>query len=225
MVEDDIKVASFVARGIRELGYVADICLLGDDGLHAALTGRYDVILLDLMLPDISGITLVRELRRCGIGSPVLALTAQSSVVQRIAGLDAGCDDYLAMPFAFGELAARERALARRHYGHTHATLSYGGLTLDPARRMAIREDRCVELSNKEFMLLTMFMREPERVFSRSAIVERVWGNAADVSSNVLEVYARCQRKKIDDGFATKLIHTVRGAGYSLRGVEKKPND
>lgn len=220
LIEDDEKVASFIAKGLRESAFVVEACPRGDEGLELALAFRYDAIMLDLMLAGMDGLTVVGELRRRGNDTPVLALTCRSSVADRIAGLDAGCDDYLTKPFAFGELLARVRALTRRNTAQRTAVASYSGLMVDPRRRAVSRDGKAIDLSNREFALLNLFMSEPGRVFTRASIVERVWGYDSLSSSNVLEVYVMALRRKIDDGFNAKLLHTVRGIGYVLRQDE-----
>ena len=219
VVEDEEKVASFIKKGLEQSAHVVDWVDNGDDGLDHALTNEYDAIVLDLMLPGRDGLSVVRELRQRGKTVPVLALTARSALEDRVQGLDAGCDDYLAKPFAFDELLARLRAIMRRQTGGTvrGSKLEYGGVSLDPVTRAVSRDGKPIELTNKEYGLLELMLRHPGQVFTRTAILENVWGYDFDVESNVLEVYMNFLRKKIDRPGQTKLLHTVRGVGYVLR--------
>jgi two-component system OmpR family response regulator len=217
LVDDDQKTVDFLTRGLAELGYEVDACGSPRAALDYAAQRTYDVILLDILLPGMRGTALVRELRALGVAAPVLAITALGATDDRVAGLDAGCDDYLAKPFAFSELAARVRALTRRHRDTHRTTLSYSGVELDTVKRRVTRDGRNIDLSNREFALMTALMREPERVFTKQELHERVWGMEADTSSNVLEVYMRFLRKKVDGDPGNALLHTVRGVGYTLR--------
>src|SRR5438067_6017548 len=199
------------------MSYTVDWAGTGEEALGMALTTRYDALVLDVMLPGRDGLSVVRELRACGSEVPVLALTARGTLEDRIAGLDSGCDDYLPKPFAFQELLARLRALLRRGGASRLPRPEYAGLVVDPASRTASRDGKSIELTNKEFALLELLMRRPGQVLTRTALLENVWGYDFDSTSNVLEVYMNFLRKKVDHGFPTKLLHTVRGVGYVLR--------
>jgi heavy metal response regulator len=217
VVEDEKKVASFIQRGLAAESHAVDVAYDGEAGLARILAGEYDLILLDVMLPRRDGIEVLHEIRRRKLTVPVLLLTARASVADRVAGLDAGADDYLAKPFAFEELLARVRALLRRGAGAASTVLSAADLRLDPVSRQVSRAGRKVELTAKEFALLEFFLRHPGRVLSRPLIAQHVWGVEADSFTNVIDVYVNYLRKKIDQDFETKLIHTVRGVGYVLK--------
>jgi DNA-binding response OmpR family regulator len=218
VVEDEEKVASFIRKGLEQSSYTVDVATNGEDALAYVAANTYDAVVLDVMLPGRDGLSVVRELRGRGNMVPVLALTARSALEDRVQGLDSGCDDYLGKPFAFDELLARLRALLRRQSGPGRLPrLEYAGLTLDPVTRAVVRDNRPIELTNKEYALLELLLRSPGRVFTRTAILESVWGYDFDAGSNVLEVYMNLLRKKVDQGTTRKLLHTVRGVGYVLR--------
>jgi DNA-binding response OmpR family regulator len=217
VVEDEEKVANFIRKGLEQSAFTVDVARDGNDALGMALSFPYDAILLDLMLPGRDGLQVVGELRARGCAAPVLALTARGTLEDRVRGLDRGCDDYLAKPFAFDELLARLRALLRRSGAARSPLMEYAGITIDPATRAVTRDGKRIELTNKEFALLEMLMRRPGQIVTRNAILEGVWGYDFDSTSNVLEVYMTFLRKKIDQGFGLKLLHTVRGVGYVLR--------
>jgi DNA-binding response OmpR family regulator len=218
VVEDEIKVASFLKQGLEQSSYTVDVVHTGEDALNHALVNDYAAIVLDIMLPGRDGLSVVRELRTRKVGVPVLALTARNALEDRVHGLDSGCDDYLPKPFAFDELLARLRALLRRQTSEGRMPrLEFSGLTIDPATRAVQRDGRTIELTNKEYALLELLLRHPAQVFTRTAILESVWGYDFDAGSNVLEVYMNFLRKKIDANGAKKLLHTVRGVGYVLR--------
>ena len=218
VVEDEEKVASFVRKGLEQSSYTVDVAPNGATGLEYALTNEYGVIIMDSMLPDRDGLSVVRDIRASGNSTPVLALTARGALEDRIQGLDAGCDDYLPKPFAFDELLARIRALLRRQTGSTKITqLEYADLKIDPIARRVTRGGRIIELTNKEYALLEALLRHPGQVFTRTALLESIWGYDFDAESNVLEVYMNFLRKKVDKGAESKLLHTVRGVGYVLR--------
>jgi two-component system OmpR family response regulator len=219
IVEDEPKMAGLIRRGLREEGYAADIAQRGEEALWMAGATDYDAIVLDVLLPGSNGFDICRELRRSGIWSPVLMLTARDSVDDRVAGLDAGADDYLTKPFSFVELLARLRALARRPPHERPAVLEVGDLKLNPATHQAWRGDSEVELSTKEFRILEAFMRRPGQVLSRLHLLEHCWDYGYENRSNVVDVYVRYLREKIDRPFGRKSIETVRGAGYRLRNV------
>jgi two-component system, OmpR family, response regulator len=217
IVEDEPKMAGLIRRGLREEGYAADVAATGDDALWMAQATEYDAIVLDVLLPGTNGFDVCRELRRAGVWSPVLMLTARDSVDDRVAGLDAGADDYLTKPFSFIELLARLRALVRRPPLERPAVLEVGDLKLNPATHQAWRGDEELELSAKEFRILEAFMRRPGHVLSRLHLLEHCWDYGYENRSNVVDVYVRYLREKIDRPFGRKSIETVRGAGYRLR--------
>ena len=216
LVEDERKVASFIARALRESAYAVDVAETGEKGMELARDFAYDAILLDVRLPGLSGIEVCQRLRRQGCESPILMLTARALLEQRVEGLDAGADDYLTKPFAVEELRARLRALVRRSFKQSGATLRYADLELDRRRRRATRAECPVTLTSKELSLLELLLlRAPEAV-TRSEIVEHVWDVHFDQESNLVEVYINRLREKVDHDHAVKLIHTIRGVGYRL---------
>jgi two-component system OmpR family response regulator len=217
VVEDDLKMASLIRRGLVEEGLAADVARTGDDALWMARASEYDAIVLDVMLPGRDGFEVCRRLRETGRWSPVLMLTARDAVEDRVAGLDAGADDYLTKPFSFAELLARLRALARRAPPERPAVLEVGDLRLDPATRLVWRGDAEITLSAKEFALLETFMRRPGQVLSRYQLLEHCWDYGYENRSNIVDVYVRYLREKIDRPFGRTSIETVRGAGYRLR--------
>jgi DNA-binding response OmpR family regulator len=220
VVEDEEKVAAFIKRGLEQSSYTVDLAGSGEEALDCVAAMAYDLVIMDVMLPKMSGLDAVRELRKMKLQTPVLALTARDSLDDKILGLDAGCDDYLPKPFAFQELLARVRALLRRATVVRLPTLQYRDLALDPATRTVMRGGKRVELTNKEYALLEYLMRYPEQVLTRNVLLENVWGYDFDTPSNVLEVYMNFLRKKIDARSDRKLLHTVRGVGYVLREEE-----
>jgi two-component system, OmpR family, response regulator len=217
VVEDELKMAALIRRGLVEEGYAADIARSGEDALWMASSTPYDAILLDVMLPGRDGFDVCRELRETGVWTPILMLTARDGVDDRVAGLDSGADDYLTKPFSFAELLARLRALTRRGLAERPTVLEVGSLRLDPATREVWRKGVKVELSTKEFALLETFMRRPGHVLSRLDLLDHAWDYAYENRSNVVDVYVRYLRAKIDRPFGMKSIETVRGAGYRLR--------
>ncbi len=220
IVEDDQTIAGFVAKGLREAGFVVDVANDGVSGLALARTEPHDVAILDLMLPRLDGISLIQSLRREGIRTPVLILSAKQSVDDRVRGLETGADDYLTKPFAFAELLARVQALIRRATATSSSTpsrLSVGDLTLDVMARRAVRAGREIDLRPREFTLLEYLMRNTGRVVSKTMILSHVWDYAFDPRTNVVDVLVFRLREKIDKEFPTKLIHTVRGIGYVLK--------
>ena len=210
--------AGVLKRGLEEEGYAVDVASTGEDGLWMAVENPNDVIVLDVRLPDMDGFEVCRRLRERGQWAPVIMLTARDGVADRVRGLDAGADDYLTKPFSFSELAARTRALLRRGARERPAQLTVGDLTLDPATRAARRGEVAIELSAKEFALLECFMRHPGEVLSRTRLIEHVWDFAYDSGSNIVDVYVRYLREKIDRPFGQRSLETVRGSGYRLRG-------
>jgi two-component system OmpR family response regulator len=217
IVEDEIKMASLVRRGLREQGLAADVATSGEDALWMAASTEYDVLILDVMLPGIDGFETCRRLRADGVAAPVLMLTARDGVQDRVAGLDGGADDYLTKPFSFAELLARLRALARRGSVQRAPLLTVGDLRLDPATRRTWRAGSEITLSAKEFALLETFMRRPGEVLSRLHLLEHAWDDEYENRSNVIDVYVRYLREKVDRPFGRQSIETVRGAGYRLR--------
>lgn len=220
VVEDEKKVASFLKKGLQAEGYAVDMAYDGMEGEFLALNTDYDVIILDILLPKKNGIDLLKEIRKKGVRTPVLLLTAMDSVEDKVIGLDSGADDYLTKPFAYEELLARVRALMRRGEGEGIGELRYGDLVLNPLTRKAVRGGKEIDLTTREYALLEYMIRNPEKVLTRTMIAEHVWDYTFDSFSNVIDVYINHLRNKIDKGFPTKLIHTVRGAGYILK--EKK---
>jgi two-component system, OmpR family, response regulator len=217
VVEDELKMAGLLRRGLQEEGHAVDLARTGDEAIWMARATEYDAVVLDLMLPGIDGIEVCRRLRDGGVWSPVLMLTARDGVEDRVAGLDAGADDYLPKPFSFAELLARLRALVRRGANERPAVLEVGDLRLDPATRRAWRGDAEVQLSAKEFALLEAFMRRPGDVLSRYQLLEHAWDYGYENRSNVIDVYVRYLRDKVDRPFGRASIETVRGVGYRLR--------
>jgi two-component system, OmpR family, response regulator len=217
IVEDEAKMAGLIRRGLRQEGMAADIAARGEDALWMAGSTDYDAIVLDLMLPGIDGLEVCRRLRGDQVWSPILMLTARDGVPDRVAGLDAGADDYLVKPFSYAELLARLRALARRTNGERSPELRVGDLRLDPAKHQVWRGDREIELSAKEFAVLEVFMRRPGEVLSRFQLLEHAWDYEYENRSNIVDSYVRLLRKKIDKPFGLESIQTVRGAGYRLR--------
>ena len=217
IVEDEAKMASLIRRGLRREGIAADLAREGEDALWMAGATEYDAIVLDLMLPGIDGFEVCRRMRDDGIPSPILMLTARDGVHDRVAGLDAGADDYLVKPFSYAELLARLRALARRARGERSPELRVGDLRMDPAKRQVWRGETEIELSAKEFAVLEVFMRRPGEVLSRFQLLEHAWDYEYENRSNIVDAYVRLLRRKVDQPFGTKSIQTVRGAGYRLR--------
>ena len=217
IVEDELRMASLIRRGLTNEGLAADVAVRGADALWMADAHDYDAVLLDVMLPDVDGFEVCRRLRAAGVWAPVLMLTARDSVEDRVAGLDSGADDYLVKPFSFAELLARLRALARRGDGERPAVLVVDDLRLDPAARRVWRGDTEIPLSPKEFALLETFMRRPGQVLTRLQLLDHAWDFAYENRSNVVDVYVRYLREKIDRPFGRASLETVRGAGYRLR--------
>jgi two-component system, OmpR family, response regulator len=217
VVEDELRMASLIRRGLTQDGLATDVAGSGEDALWMSGAHDYDAIVLDVMLPGIDGFETCRRLRKKGTWAPVLMLTARDSVEDRVAGLDTGADDYLVKPFAFAELLARLRALARRGETERPTVLVVGDLRLDPAAREVRRGAREIPLSAKEFALLETFMRRPGEVLSRIHLLEHAWDFAYENRSNVVDVYVRNLRRKIDEPFGRRSLETIRGAGYRLR--------
>ena len=216
IVEDQATLAALLARGLREEGHAADVAERGEDALWMAAAAPYDAIVLDIMLPGIDGFETCRALRKRGVWSPVLMLTARDAVGDRVSGLDAGADDYLTKPFSFEELLARLRALVRRAPAERPVTVEVGDLKLDPAAHRVWRGDIELELSAKEFALLELLMRRPGTALSRSQLLEGAWDMSYERRSNIVDVYIKQLREKIDRPFGSDTIETVRGVGYRL---------
>jgi two-component system OmpR family response regulator len=220
IVEDEVKMAALIRRGMREEGHAADVAIKGEDAIWMAGATEYDAIVLDVMLPGIDGFETCRRLRGDGVWSPIIMLTAIDGVEERIAGLDGGADDYLTKPFSFAELIARMRALTRRGAIEKPTVLTTGNLRLDPAARCVWRENTEINLSTKEFALLEAFMRRPGDILTRYQLLEQAWDYDYENRSNVVDVYIRYLREKIDRPFNTHTIETIRGTGYRLRRDE-----
>jgi two-component system OmpR family response regulator len=217
-VEDDLKIASFLVKGLKAAGFAVDRASEGEEGLHRALTEPYDAAIIDIMLPKLNGLTLIERMRREKINTPVIILSAKGSVDDRVRGLQTGSDDYLTKPFAFSELLARVQALIRRANGVSEPTrLVVGDLSINLLTREVTRCGRRIELQPREFSLLEYLMRNAGKVVSKTMIMEHVWDYNFDPQTNVVEARIYRLRDKVDKGFDTKLIHTVRGVGYVLR--------
>ncbi|MFW6162627.1 MAG: heavy metal response regulator transcription factor [Planctomycetota bacterium] len=216
VVEDDKRLASFLANGLRESGYAVDVSHDGEDGAHLASTGLYDVIVLDILLPRQSGFEVIRQVRRAEVATPILCLTARDAPRDRIAGLDLGADDYLVKPFNFAELLARVRALLRRSPRMAPTKLACADLELDPATRKVTRGGQEIDLTPREYALLEFLLRRAGSVCTRSALIEGVWDMNFDSLTNVLDVLVSRLRAKVDHPFPRPLIHTVRSVGYVL---------
>lgn len=214
LVEDELKMARAIRRGLEQEGYAVDVCADGDDAVYRGVENDYDALVLDVMLPGRDGFSICRELRDRGRWSPILMLTARDAVEDRIRGLDAGADDYLVKPFAFGELLARVRAMVRRGAPERPSTLTVGDVVLDPATHTVRRGETAIDLTPKEFALLEFLMRHPGEVLSRPRILEHVWDMNYDGFSNVVDVYVSYVRRKLEQPFDHTFIRTVRGVGY-----------
>jgi len=218
LVEDDPTIALFISKGLKEAGYAVDHAVDGREGLHLALSAPYDAAIIDIMLPSLDGLTLIETMRRHKVNTPVLILSAKRSVDDRVKGLQRGGDDYLTKPFSFSELLARVQALIRRASTTSEATrLSVGDLTMDLLTREVIRGRQRIDLQLREFSLLEYLMRNSGRVISKTLILEHIWNYSFDPQTNVVDVLVSRLRSKVDKGFETKLIHTVRGVGYVLK--------
>lgn len=218
VVDDEPHLTDILYKSLREEGYSVDVTRDGIDGYEYAKTGVYDVIILDIMLPGMDGIEVLKNLRNIGINTPVLMLTAKDATEDKVNGLDSGADDYLTKPFELSELLARVRALLRRESENKSPILKVGDLELNTLTHQVKRGGREITLTSKEYAMLEYLMRNANRVLSRSQIADHVWDYDFDGLSNIIDVYIRYLRKKIDDDFPVKLIHTVRGSGYCLKG-------
>jgi two-component system copper resistance phosphate regulon response regulator CusR len=217
VIEDETKVGCFIKRALEEESYAVDLCEDGAKGLEMALGTNYDLLVVDLMLPSMTGLDVVKNVRRERVQTPILILSAQSQIDQRVKGLDAGADDYLTKPFAIDELLARVRALLRRGATESPGVLQIDDLLLNPATREVTRGGQRIDLTLKEYALLEYLMRHTGRVLTRPMISEHVWNHDFDTFTNVIDVYVNYLRNKIDRGRPRKLIHTIRGSGYMLK--------
>ena len=217
VVEDEKKVSGFIKKGLQEEGYAVDVAFDGKTGLQMAMDRVHDLIVLDIHLPGMDGLSLLYQLRTAKVSTPVLLLTVRANIEDKVLGLDAGADDYLTKPFAFQELVARIRALLRRQTEAKLPVLRFADLTLDPARRIVLRGAKKIDLTAKEYALLDYFIRNPGRVLTRTMIVDHVWDYNFDTMTNIIDVYVNYLRRKIDSDREHKLIHTVRGVGYVLK--------
>jgi DNA-binding response OmpR family regulator len=224
IVEDQVKMANYLKRALEEQGYAVDVAHTGGEALDWAAVVEFDLVVLDIMLPELDGITVCRRLRQQGSQAGILMLTARDAIEDRVIGLDAGADDYLVKPFDLKELLARLRALARRHSPDAArtSTLVVADLRMDTRTRVVTRGDKLIDLTTKEYAVLECLLREPNRVLTRTQIAESVWNYDVYNQSNVVDVYIRNLRRKIDDPFDLKLIQTVRGAGYRLSGLAEE---
>jgi len=220
VVEDEAKVASFLKRGLEQSGYDVEIACDGEAGFERFRAGEYHLVLVDLMLPKMTGWDLVPLMRKAKPAMPILALTAKGSVEDRVRGLNLGCDDYLVKPFSFAELLARIQAQLRRGTALGIGEMRIADLVLDPLKRKVTRAGKVIELSNKEFTLLEYLLRNRDQIVTRNMIVENVWDASFDNFTNIVDVYINYLRNKVDRGFEPRLIQTVRGVGYSLRSEE-----
>jgi heavy metal response regulator len=217
VIEDEKKVARFVKKGLEEEGYAVDLAVDGEEGLAMVLDQVHDLIILDIALPKMDGLQVLKKLRERRVRTPVLLLTVRATIEDKVLGLDSGADDYLTKPFAFQELLARIRALLRRKAETGPPLLQVENLVLDPARRVVTRGGERIDLTSKEFALLEYLMRNAGRVLTRAMISEHVWDYDFDTETNIIDVYVNYLRRKIDSGRDQKLIHTVRGSGYVLK--------
>ncbi|MBN1492510.1 MAG: response regulator transcription factor [Candidatus Omnitrophica bacterium] len=218
VIEDEKRIANFIERGLKEEAYVVDVASNGVDGLFQATNVTYDLIVLDLMLPDLNGIDICREVRRAKVNTPILILTARDSVQDKVRGLDSGADDYLTKPFSFDEFLARVRALLRKNRAVKTTTLRIGDIELDQLTRKVKRGDTEIHLANKEYALLEYLMLHANQVVTRTMISEHVWHEDFDSLTNIFDVYIHRLRKKLNEGFDDQLIQSVRGVGYVLQG-------
>jgi DNA-binding response OmpR family regulator len=227
VVEDELRIAAFLQKGLEEKHYVVDLAFDGDEALDLVAAAPYDLIVLDLLLPQRDGVSVCREIRRRGLRTPILMLTAKDTVDDRVLGLDSGADDYLVKPFAFPELLARLRALLRRPPTLESPVLHLAGLTLDTRTHEVRRAGRPIELTSKEYLLLEYLLRHPNQVLSRPMIADHLWNYDSYSESNAVDVYIYNLRRKLDDDQTPRLIHTVRGLGYKLaeraEGAEDDP--
>lgn len=216
IVEDEVRLAQVIKKGLAEDGFAVDLAHDGEEGQYLAESETYDLILLDVMLPKVDGITLCKNIRQKNIKTPVLMLTAKSTLEDKVAGLDSGADDYLAKPFAFLELRSRIHALIRRSNGQVSSILKFGNLEVDPLKHTCVRNNKNISLTPKEFAILEFLLRHQEEVVTRTMITEHVWDYNFDGMSNIVDVFVASLRKKINSNSAVKLIHTIHGVGYKI---------
>ena len=221
VVEDEPSLLSIITKRLKEEGYGVDSAKDGREGENYITSAEYDCIILDIMIPFQDGLTLLRKIRAKNISAPVLLLTAKDSIDDRVTGLDSGADDYLVKPFSFDELLARVRAMLRRHKDKKNTVLSVGDLEMDTITRQVQRGGKGIELTSKEYSILEYFLRNKNRVLTKSQIAEHVWNYDFEYNSNIVEVYVRYLRRKMDEEFENKLIHTIRGGGYVIKDREK----
>ncbi len=220
LVEDEKKVASFIKKGLEEHGYAVDLASDGKIGLAMALDQLHDLVILDINLPEIDGLSVLRQIRDKQVVTPVLLLTIRATIEDKVIGLDTGADDYLSKPFSFEELLARVRALLRRRSDSKTPLLKVADLSLDPAARQVFRDGNRIELTSKEFAILEYFMRNAGRVLTRSMIINHAWDYDYEAETNMVDVYINYLRKKMDAAYQPKLLHTIRGTGYVMREEE-----
>lgn len=225
VIEDDEKIQAFISKGLRQDGHTVDTAGTGNDGLALWEAARYDAVVLDIMLPERSGISILKHMRNAGDMTPVLVLSAKGAVDDRVSGLESGADDYMTKPFSFSELAARIHAITRRTQtppakGKSATTLTLSDVTLDLLRRTVIRQDKKIDLQPREFALLELLMRNPNRPLTKTLILERIWDYSFDPQTNIVDVLVCRLRNKVDAGFDKKLIQTMRGVGYVFRASE-----
>lgn len=225
VIEDETSLLNIIARRLKEEGYSVDTAKNGREGQYYISSAEYDCIVLDIMIPIIDGLALLRKIRAKKISTPVLLLTAKDSIEDRVIVLDSGADDYLIKPFSFDELSARIRALLRRQKNSRDIVLNIGNLQLNTLTREVKRGDKLIELTSKEYSVLEYFLKNKNRVLTKSQIAEHVWSYDFEYGSNIVEVYVRYLRRKIDDAFKNKLIHTIRGGGYVIKDKNEKVND
>jgi DNA-binding response OmpR family regulator len=225
LVEDEPSLLKIITKRLKEEGYSVDTAKNGREAEYCITSVEYDCIVLDIMIPIMDGLTLLRKIRNKKILTPVLFLTAKDSIEDRVTGLDTGADDYLVKPFSFDELLARIRALLRRQKESRDTTLTLGDLKLNTITREVTRENKSIELTSKEYSILEYFLKNKNRVLTKSQIAEHVWNYDFEYNSNIVEVYVRYLRKKIDEDFKNKLIHTIRGGGYVIKDKNEKSND
>ena len=221
VIEDEPSLLKIITKRLKEEGYAVDSAKDGREGENYISAAEYDCIVLDIMIPFQDGLTLLRKIRAKNVSTPVLLLTAKDSIGDRVTGLDSGADDYLVKPFSFDELLARVRALLRRQKDKKNTVLSIGDLKMDTITREVQRGGRVIELTSKEYSVLEYFLRNKNRVLTKSQIAEHVWNYDFEYNSNIVEVYVRYLRRKMDEEFENKLIHTIRGGGYVIKDKEK----
>ena len=217
VIEDEKQLLKLIGKRLKEEGYAYDLASDGRDGLNFDESIEYDCIILDIMLPSVDGFTIIKKLREKNINSPIIVLTAKSATKDKVNGLDYGADDYITKPFSFEELIARVRAMLRRKLDEKETVLKCRDLTLDLISREVYRNNKLIQLTTKEFSILEYFLRNKGRILTKSQIAEHVWNYEFDYHSNIIEVYIRYLRKKIDDDYEEKLIHTIRGVGYKIK--------